>query len=63
MKKVWFVLVLCMMIVVSKGYSQNQYSASDSWKQIHYSLKTIDTHCDLPMKMTWYDMGEEHDYG
>lgn len=33
------------------------------WKQLHYDIRTIDTHCDLPMKMSWYNMGEEHDFG
>lgn len=48
----------------STGKSFNSSSKDfDKWRDIHFSIKIIDTHCDLPMKMSWYDMGDEHEFG
>ncbi|MFH0842755.1 MAG: dipeptidase [Bacteroidota bacterium] len=60
MKKSWILLAICLVwLPVSL---QTQDTETGKWKQFHYAIRTIDTHCDLPMKMSWYDMGEEHDF-
>jgi len=63
MKNALSSIVLSMLITAAPGFAQNPSAEIEKWKQIHFSIETIDTHCDLPMKMSWYDMGEEHDFG
>lgn len=55
------VCVLC--ILPLPGYSQDRDLRTERYKQQHFAIKTLDTHCDLPMKMSWYDMGTENDKG
>jgi membrane dipeptidase len=43
--------------------SQDRGLQKDSVLKLHYKIKTLDSHCDLPMKMSWYDMGQENDKG
>ena len=58
------VLFLSILLLLSERInSQDQVSEKDGWRQLHYRMKTLDTHCDLPMKMSWYDMGQENDKG
>ena len=58
------VLFLGVLLLLSERVnSQDQGSEKEGWRQLHYKIKTIDTHCDLPMKMSWYDMGVENDKG
>jgi len=58
------VLFLGVLLLLSERVnSQDQGSEKEGWRQLHYKIKTIDTHCDLPMKMSCYDMGVENDKG
>jgi membrane dipeptidase len=58
------ILLLSIMLMLGVlANSQDPGSEKERWRQLHFTIKTIDTHCDLPMKMSWYDMGEEHDFG
>lgn len=57
-------LCLIMLLLLSgRINSQDQVSETEVWRQLHYKMKTIDTHCDLPMKMSWYDIGVENENG
>lgn len=58
------VLFLCVLLLLSERVnSQEPGGEIEKWRELHFRIKTIDTHCDLPMKMSWYDMGQENDKG
>lgn len=61
MKTVFFLGIL--LLLSERVNSQDQGSEKEGWRQLHYKIKTIDTNCDLPMKMSWYDMGVEKVWG
>lgn len=43
--------------------TQSELELIEKAKELHFSIITVDTHCDVPMKMSWYDVGERHDFG
>jgi len=52
-----------MLFLCERVNSQDLDSKKESSIKLHFKIKTLDTHCDLPMKMSWYDMGQENDKG
>jgi len=61
MKKILIVITLSLLCLLV--CSQAKDKDTDKSSDLHFKIRTLDTHCDLPMKMSWYDMGEEHDFG
>lgn len=52
-----------LLFINERSYPQDQGLEKERWRQLHFEIQTLDTHCDLPMKMSWYDMGKENDKG